>query len=210
MKIKFLLFVIILLVQNVSGQGTEFPKGAYMNFTELKNREPSIPFEFIITKRTESDIMRNGGSDYRVTSDSKSIKWKTIKKKIYAISTGDTLYINCYLQQAQAWYSNVISEGRFLVFFGPLNNGDAAVKMWELATFGIIGGAASVGRIALMRTLYVLDLSLFWDIAKPLNAVRLRKILEAYPYLQQQYESERNKESYETMLKYLALINQSS
>jgi len=98
----------ISIIQFSFAQGTSYPKGGYRDFSELKNKNPSIPYTFNIEKRKISEIKLNEGADYRITSSDKTIFKKFIKKNIFAISTGDTLYINCYLQFAQKWYAKIL------------------------------------------------------------------------------------------------------
>lgn len=185
-------------------QGTSYPKGAYKTIIELKNKQPSILFDFKISKRTMSDILMYGGADYRVSCIDNLIKKNVIKKQIFAISTGDTLYINCYLQRASKGYAKVISEGVCLAFYAPINSGDANKSSGNSS--GAIGGAISGAEIAGMRDLYVLNAS--QGIARPLNRVLLKKILEPHPYLLQQYQNEDDPNDEETMLKYLFIVNE--
>lgn len=203
----FLLFITSVFVIQIScSQGTNYPKGAYKTSIEFKNKEPSILFEFNIEKKTNSEIVMYGGADYKVTSINDLVKKKTIKKEIFAISTGDTLYLNCYLQQAQKGYAKVISEGEYIVFIGPVNNGDVAAMSSQGSSSGAIGGAIAGSEIAGMRDLYVLDA--LQSMARPLNRVLLRKILKPYPDLLQLYENEDDMNSHEVMLKYLVFVNE--
>lgn len=203
----FLLFITSVFVIQIScSQGTNYPKGAYKTSIEFKNKEPSILFEFNIEKKTNSEIVMYGGADYKVTSINDLVKKKTIKKEIFAISTGDTLYLNCYLQQAQKGYAKVISEGEYIVFIGPVNNGDVAAMSSQGSSSGAIGGAIAGAEIAGMRDLYVLDA--LQSMARPLNRVLLRKILKPYPDLLQLYENEDDMNSHEVMLKYLIFVNE--
>jgi hypothetical protein len=197
----------ISIIQFSFAQGTSYPKGGYRDFSELKNKNPSIPYTFNIEKRKISEIKLNGGADYRITSSDKTIFKKFIKKNIFAISTGDTLYINCYLQFAQKRYAKVISEGKYLIYYAPINNGKAARISSQRGSSGAIGGAIEGAEIAVMRNLYALDTSSF-GIARPLNSARLLNILEQYPYLLQRYQSELNKNDEDIMLRYIIMVNQ--
>lgn len=206
--IKGILLVIssVFVIQISYSQGTIYPKGAYKTSLEFKNKKPTILFEFNIEKKTKSDIIMYGGADYWITSIDDLVKKKSIKKEIFAISTGDTLYINCYLQRAQRGYAKVISEGDYIVFMGPVNNGDVSAMSTQGSSSGAVGGALTGAEIAGMRDLYVLDAS--QSTARPLNRVLLRKILKPYPDLLQHYENEDDMNDHEVMLKYLIFVNE--
>ncbi len=88
----------------------------------------------------------------------------------------------------------------YLVFYGPINNGEVAIKSSQGYNMGAIGGAIKGAEIASLRELYVLDLKNSYGIANPLNSVRIRKILEMSPFLLNQYENEPDKENKEIML----------
>jgi hypothetical protein len=82
------------------------------------NKQPSIPFAFTIKLRTKGAKVMGGGAEYRIYCNDGSVLEIDIQKHIYAISTGDTLYLNCFIQKAQKWYAKVITEGKYLGFGG--------------------------------------------------------------------------------------------
>jgi len=195
-------FLIVLKV--IIAQSCSYPKGGYANYSELLDKTPSISFDFSIKKRTTSNITMSGGADYKITSQ--GVSKNVIKKEIFAISTGDTLFLNCYQHYLQTWYAKVISEGEFLVFFGPVSNGKAARLSSERNSMGAVNGAIVGGTVAALRDLYILDTS--FRLAKPMNRGRLRNLLEDYPELLRQYNMEPDKNDKDVMLDYLIQINE--
>lgn len=78
-----------------------------MSWKEIKLKKPSENFNLKIIKRKSSEIKMNGGNDYKPVSTDKSMKRKTLKKLIWAISDGENLYLNCFLFERQNWYALV-------------------------------------------------------------------------------------------------------
>ena len=199
-----LLMIIVLLSNCTFAQSTTYPRGGYRNLEEFKNKQPSIPFIFTIEKRTKGDIMMNGGNDYKILSD--SISKKTIKKELFAVSNGDTLFINCGPKQAQYWYANVITEGKYIAFMGGI--GPVAHNNPNLAAgeaFGAIGGAIAGANKALLRYLYVIEIN--DGKLRLLNKKYIETLLEDYPNLKSLFQNEPDKDNKETYLRYLSLIN---
>ncbi len=125
-----------------------------MNIEEVKNKKPSRPFyDYQILKRTSGEIVMNGGNDYRIESKNDSINKKFIRKEIFAISTGDTLYINGLKYKLQNWYCLAKQDGDNLYFKG----GACMDFKSPLATSGpAIGGIAGANQ-AKERYLYYLN-----------------------------------------------------
>jgi hypothetical protein len=205
MKYYFILFVsLIIWPLNVTAQKTRFPKGGYKSYEEFKSEKPSITFDFKVEKRTKGDIKMNGGNDYKIYSD--SIDTKTIKKEIYAVSTGDTLFINCLLQKAQPWYAKVLVEGKYLVFRGGIGPETRQGGNSAAYAFGAVGGAISGAKAAMLRYLYIMRCEDGGQI-KLLNQAYLESIIKDYPDLFSLYQSEQQKQNEDILLQYVRLIN---
>jgi len=194
------------------GQTTEYPKGAYMSYEEILSKSPSVSAELEIERRTKGDIKMSGGNDYKLFKPDKSIKKKTIKKKYYAYSDGDSLYINCIHYKIQAWYTPVLSEGRFFVIRGGIST-DPKIQKEQLDNqaqlgymFGAVGGAFQGAKLAMLRFIYVID--------KETNQITtvsndyLKECLQETPELLNQYEAEEEQVDQKIFLKYLRLLNE--
>src|SRR5689334_7744350 len=102
MKYKILIFALS-LVSFANGQAL-FPKGIYMSYEELKSGKPSHAGEFTVERRSESDIFMVGGNDYKIKSANDSASKGDIKRMYYAISTGDSVFINGLKFEIGQWY----------------------------------------------------------------------------------------------------------
>jgi hypothetical protein len=200
MKTKYyFVLLIVIKVSFVYSQNT-FPKGTYLNFAELKNKTPSQIDTFVIIKRTQFDIAMNGGNDYKVTSSSEKTNGKFIKRNIYAISTGDSLFLNCFILKLQPKYTFAKLDSNMLIFKAgiPLGgNNDIAMSG---VMFGAIGGAIGGAQAALKRFLYVMDF--VNGKVTLLCKETLTSLLTPYPDLNKKYLREENAENDTILLKY--------
>ena len=160
MRLLVVFFSIISFLTNpIIGQEKTFPKGSYMSFEEIINKAPSKQYDLKIVKRSKGEIKMNGGNDYKLISPDKELPRKVMKKQIWAHSTGDSLFINCFHYKVQPWYAHVISEGKYIIFKGGLSQyldkQKEQIKMSQ--SFGAIGGAIRGAKLATLRFLYVLD-----------------------------------------------------
>lgn len=152
------LFLILTLTQNSVAQH-QYPRGIYMSFKEVQDRQPSLTDSAIVKKRSGFDISMNGGNDYRIKSLDKTTK-KILKRKAWAYSDGDTLYINCRQYKAQNWYAKVCSYGDYFLFDAGMskltkNKNGGAIAAGIM--FGAIGGAMAGAAMAQMRFPYAIE-----------------------------------------------------
>ena len=194
------------------GQKTEFPKGVYLSFEEIKQKSPSVFEELEVERRTKGDIKMNGGNDYKLFTSDKSISKKTIKKQYYAYSDGDSLYINCIHYQIQPWYAPVLSDGKFLVIRGGLSI-DRKIQKEQLDNqaqfgymFGAVGGALQGAKLAMLRFIYVIDKET--NKITTVSSAYLRELLSDTPELLEQYENEQEPSDQDLFVKYLKLLNE--
>jgi len=162
---KHLIFLIIVIMTNwlhtVMAQ-QNYPQGLYMTFDEIKRHQPSVTTDIKVVKRTKFDISMNGGNDYKLEPADKTFK-KTIKKKAWAYSDGDSLYLNCKKFIFQPWYAKVQDAGDYLMFDACMSklSQDYYKNMAESAMvgylFGIIGGSLMAASDAQKRYHYVVD-----------------------------------------------------
>lgn len=212
MKKTTLLLTFLMITLYSTSQGL-YPKGCYMSFEEVKSKSPSENYQLTIEKRTKSEIKMNGGNDYQLVSTDKSVKRKVLKKEIFAYSDGDTLYINCLKYLLQSWYSQVISDGRYLVFIAGIPmlkdmQSKALQQDVQMSVmFGAVGGAFAGAELAMRRYLYIVDKEL--NVVKLVNQEVVKEVLKDSPHLLEQYNLESKPNETDIQVKYLKLVNSS-
>jgi hypothetical protein len=183
---------------------TKYPKGGYMSFDELKAKSPSLSNEIEVIKRTNTDIAMNGGNDYKLVSNDKTISGKILKKDCIAYSDGQDLFINGFQYGLPFWYAKIISEGKFLVMkagtFIPANE----INSLGYA-YGAIGGAVQGAKQASLRLIYVIDKDFY---STNVNKEYMQYLLTETPEILQEYNSENEPSNDEVILKYLKRINE--
>ena len=140
------------------------PAGAYMSLEELKTGHPSEHHAFTVEQRSNSDIFLYGGNDYIIHSHRDTVTVEDVKNKFYAISLGDTIYLNCKKHKLQAWYTILYEDSVYYYYTAasctsrksPLFvESDGAILLTVLA--GPIAGAIAGGSHSKDRYLYVID-----------------------------------------------------
>ncbi len=207
---KKMIFALTLLLfgLNSNSQTNHFPKGAYMTFDEIINKNPSKQLDLQIIKRTMGDIKMNGGNDYKIESNDNTIPKKTLKKEIWAYSLGDTLYINCIQFGMQTWYAPLFSDGKYLVLKAGLSNYvDEQKKQRGIGyAFGPIGGGLQGAHLATLRFLYVIDKNTKKAIT--VTEEKMQELLKDRNDLLSQFDNENKKDDEQVLVKYLKLLNE--
>jgi hypothetical protein len=207
-KINIILAFLLLIGLSANSQTNHFPKGVYMSFDEIINKNPSKQLDLKVIKRTMGDIKMVGGNDYKIESNDKSVPKNTIKREIWAYSLGDTLYLNCAQFGIQTWYAPLISDGKYLVLKGGLsNNATEQKKQMRMGYyFGAIGGAIQGAKLATLRFLYVIDK----DTKKTITVTseKLQEFLKDKNDLLTQFNNENKKDDEQVFIKYLKLLNE--
>lgn len=185
----------------------DYPAGCYMSFDEILDKSPQENHDLIVERRSNGDIKMNGGNDYKLVSEDKSIKRKTLKKEIHAFSLGDTLYLNCLPLKLQTWYTKVLSDGKYFVFIAgiPMDRTMYTSEMQAGYAFGALGGAIAGASIAMQRFLYILDKE-----TKQLSMIDpdvLKSLLADEPDLLQEFKNEGKEPEIGTMVDYLNELN---
>lgn len=138
----------------------KYPKGLYMSYEEIVNKTPSVMDTVVVKKRTSFDIAMVGGNDYELKSP--TITKKVLKKKAFAYSDGDTLYINCIKYGAQPWYAKVSDAGKYLVFSAAMSKESVRAgntnPLIMSFMFGALGGALGGAMSAQERYVYTVEL----------------------------------------------------
>jgi len=203
---KIAILILCISVFQVSySQGTSYPKGAYTSFLELKSKKPSMIADFKITLRPGTKISIYGGADYKIKCNETGTD-ENIKRDVYAVSSDDTLYVNCHMLHISGWYAKVISEGQFLVFWAPIDK----IEYKKIIADGRLdadGHFLTSAMLAMIRKLYFIDTSNDFGIAKQINSPILKNILASDEDLLYAYENESDMDNPEIMLKYLLIVN---
>ncbi len=203
MKPVFFFLLLALFAIGTFAQLPVFPEGVYLTREQMQNLTPAYKLKLRVIRRTSGDVFMVGGNDYKLVSDNDSLSGKFIKTKIFAYVTGDSVFLNNLPFTEQPWYSRCLTRGNFLAFKTAVPDKNSATYG---VLFGAIGGAIAAGTAAQDRTLFVL--SLRTGNAKHLTKAYLMERLTNYPDLFDRFNSEKEKDSEETILKYLNLLNQ--
>lgn len=210
MKKILLTFSVLFFAMIGFAQGQAYPKGVYMSFDEIKARTPSVQMDLNVQKRTKGDIFMNGGNDYKLTTEDKSVKRSFLRKKMLGYSDGDTLYLNCLKLKTQPWYAKIIEGGKYLIFrAGVLKNSKIHKQQQQdeeiadmLGGFGGLHAASA----AKLRFVYAFDLDSNKLIMIDSNS--LKALLKSNTDLLESYQKEPHQKNQEIQIKYLQLLNQ--
>lgn len=159
--ILFLSFALLFSV--TQSQNVGYPEGFYMSFKEIIEKSPSENYNIELEKRTQGKIKMNGGNDYQLNPNDKSLKKNFLKKEPFAYSNGTNLFINGWRYGLQFWYTKVESENSsYLVFKAgmPTSKSIKGVDHTNNADLtsmfgGIISGIGAAQR-ALIRLPYLM------------------------------------------------------
>ena len=194
---KIIFFTLLLVCGNLFSQ-TSYPIGCYMSLDELLSKAPSQNYNLLIEERTASDIQFNGGNDFKLISEDKTIKKRILKREIWAISDGKNLYLNGIHHKCQQWYSKVEDEGKYIIFKAAIPNGEAV-------TAGLLGGAIGGAILAEKRYVYLLD-SKSGEISL-VKKKNIHEFLSEHNDLLSKYELEEDQKSVDVILNYIKALN---
>lgn len=218
MKISPLL-ILVLLLTGTTLTAQSFPHGIYMSITEIEEKKPSLTHSLRLERRTIGEIKMSGGNEYRLSSPTKVISKKDIKKNIVAYSNGDTLFLNCFQYRIQLHYTPILKHGRYLFFVAGISQDENMynyqIQESETSTFwskvgGGIGGAIYGAKVAQLRFPYLLDIKT--NDLTYLNDFGLEEILAKNSLeLLKSYRKEKNRNDEtknQLMLKYVDKLNE--
>ncbi len=201
-KVKYLKEVLLAPKLDADKRGVNpanlMPKGAYMTLVEFQHSTPGQQYEAAIIKRTNGDIEFNGGNDYKLLPADIKLDKKIFKKKVYAYSTGDELYINCAFQKAQPWFAKGYKKGNHVYFMGGVGDG-------VMINAAVLGGAIGGAMAALKRYAYDLDIST--GVVTRLDPTMIRQLLASRPDLLEKYNKEKRDGNDEVIMKYIYLLD---
>ena len=208
------LIITLLLVFNICAFGqTKYKKGIYLTFEEIIQNNPSADYNVELEKRTETEIKKNEGNDYKLNPLDKSIDRGLLEKRVYAYSDGDNLYLNSTKLQLNKWYVKVLSDKKYFIFKGsfPHNYTEYGINFDLLPyMFGGLGGELGGGlcpkNIIKFRFPYIMEKS-----TKKITFVsknNIDKILSTNKELLDRYKQNPNKQKIDTILRYLIEWNE--
>ena len=206
---KRTLITLILILSINSYSQNKYQKGIYLTFEEVLQNKPNANYNVELEIRTEREIKMNGGNDYQLNALDNSTNRSQLKKDVEAYSDGQNLYLNCKKLKLYTWYSKVLSDKKYFVFSGalPENYKDYGIELSELPNmFGVIGGALSGMKLALLRFPYILEknnqkLTL-------ISSKNINEILANDKIILEKYNQDSEKNKMETILKYLVEWNE--
>lgn len=155
MKNLIFIALAVLITCGVSSQ-EKYPKGLYMSFGEIVGKSPSVLTDSV--KVTRREVNANGGNDYKLTSQSKTLK-KTFKKEVWAYSDGDSMYVNGLKFNVQHGYACVVADGqKYFSIFAATSGSQASGATVTAAIAGGLMGAVFMGSaMSGIRNYYVVD-----------------------------------------------------
>ena len=196
---KIILFIFLIVINyTLKAQIEKYPKGIYMSFQEVLDKNPSENYTVELEKRTKGKIKMNGGNDYQLNPVNKNVKKKILKREVYAYSNGTDLFLNSFKHELQFWYSKVDGENdNYFVFNAgiPMN-----LKKYEMESsdisymFGGIIAGFSAAKRALIRLPYLMDKNTQEVIL--VSEKNIRKLINESPDLIMEYEEETKKNNW--------------
>lgn len=222
MKKYFLLLILVssIIKYTIAQNNDKLKAGGYKYAFEYKNNSPSIDCQFIIEARTLSDIIENGGNDYRISSVNDLISLNEIKKELWGVFDGDSLYINAYPYTGYDWYAKVLVVGKYLYFKGipPLDKKIQKKIGYKhdsyVFVFGVLGGVVGgvvAGMVeetqnSIKRIPFLLNVESGKAIY--LTKDRLYQLITDYPDLKQEYFAENEVDNEKVIIKYIKKLNE--
>jgi len=204
-KVRFYFILLVVLhSSSLFGQKPNFQPGIYFTLDQLRTGISDKRINLNIEKRSGSDIALNGGNEYRIKSESDSMKKSTIKKKVYAYVENDSIFINGWYHNLQIWYGLAMTKGNYILFRGCLRNEDAAA-------IAFLGGMIGSAIASKSGHLYILSLR-----TGNINYCSIeyleKRIEENKPDLLTHFKNEslglKNKELAPVAIKYLNILNE--
>jgi hypothetical protein len=143
-----------------------------------------------------------GGNDYKIIRITANGKKRAIKEDVFAISNGDTLFLNCEMQRLQSWYAIANQKDSLLLFKAGICQDIFSELSTEASLYGVLGPIGTA-HAATIRYLYVLNIQT--GKVEILTEKYLKKILKSKVDILKNYEAEKDRTSDEILLKYYEL-----
>lgn len=193
-----------------------FPAGTYWNAQQLKSRQPVTGDGIYIVRRTAKDLNAYGGNEYKAISDNDLLGKDTLEKSVYAVSTGDSLYLNTKVHQLPSGYSPALAQGRYIPFKTVFREkirkklspgiGIKSYPVIYLSDFTDLKKKKMDSKKPAGSYILVLD-------AESGNIFLLDRnfilnIIREFPLIEYQYSMELEQNTEETFLKYIRMVDQ--
>jgi hypothetical protein len=213
LRLIFLASVLLACVKQLASQPF-YPEGGYKNAAEVAARKPSVHFRFHPEMRSAKEIKLIGGNDYSIQSESDGADRKYIQQDLYAVSAGDSLYINTLIHKLPSGYSKALSEGRYVAFKSGFR--DKKKQRVIITTTALVPGVNLLGlttaSLALLSKAksserYLLVLDIETEIFYLLDRNFLLKIVKDFPEIEYQYAMEPEQNQEETLVRYVSMVD---
>ena len=205
MRSPILIFVFIFIIHVVDAQTENYPEGLYMNLQEVLDKAPSGKHSVELEERSAGKIKMNGGNNYQINSEDKTVKRSFVFKDVYAYSDGSELYLNCFKHELQAWYTKIEGENNNYFFFKagiPTNPKRYGFESSDLSNmFGGVIAAFGAAKRAMIRLPYVLDKDSQEIVL--VSDKNIRDYIKTSPQLVDAYEKEQEKDHVDVISNYL-------
>jgi hypothetical protein len=205
-KLIFLFFATALVVLTVSGQVFILPPGGYKNLQELQQKTPTITYKCRIILRSEEEIIKKGGNDFKVESvNNSSGKWQE-DNSIYGFSDGDYLYMNGKMLGLPPGFVQVVSQGKFMLFLSasPNAKNETTIPHRQIKPQVTLILNDEGGKIR-KKIYYSLDIST--GAVKIIDKFYVNNLLDKFPDLKNEFQSDPENGNMETILNYMKRLN---
>lgn len=210
-KSTALIALLLLVKTTVFAQMAGTTSGAYTSYEEFKSNSPKYTAGLVVEKRSKTNILLWGGSDYEVKSTDKTITGKTVKKEVWGIVQQDTLYLNQKGLSGMNGFVRVelLDKYSFLRIGVPTKKiqKELGINIFEyLSGAGAMGGAVQGGQLAVLRfsLIYDIEQNKKWLLSKD----NILMLLESHNDLKTEYLAEADMEKEDVLIKYLKKLNQ--
>ncbi len=191
------------------------PKGLYFKFDELISKTPKDTISIQLEKRKPSEISFMGGNDYILSKEGRVILKKFKNDTLTFVSNNEGLFINCATIGLNFGFAKISSAKKYLVFTAALpenlKESDVTknISNYYFAAgylFGALGSGIAGAKLAKIRLPYIIN---------PVNQklllvskINFEKIIANSPEILRKYQSDLNKDGFDTIYKYLIEWNE--
>jgi hypothetical protein len=199
------LFTLLSVAISLANAQTTYPKGGYLSLQDWLNKQPKIAeqdYELVSYKPLKkSDIV-----SYKVKPKNENFKIKFFRKKVFAVTDNDTLYINSKILGISPQFSKVFLTGKHIVFLVTIK--DDEIQKAASIFFGLIGALVTSETVK-MKT-YFFSLNTVNEYAQVLTPETLTKLLTPFPDLLESYNIDEryHKDWDKVMLYYMNRLNE--